>query len=112
MQLLGPDARKMYHAGFTASNAGSPQNVFGKAITAIPENLRFEKESDAEGFQRWTVRYDRVEYRNGQRTKATPMNVDVRFEWRPEMIQTQEERAWNTAGMRVASYNFYLRPGQ
>lgn len=105
--LMAPQAQAKYRDLFTATNPDSPQNRIGRAATLSPEGLRYSRIPAGGGrIQSWIVRYTQVEHRNGQKVGQVPMAVTVHFEWRPDMRMTQEQREWNTAGMRVVDFSF------
>lgn len=104
--LMAPNQQARYREAFTGGNPQSPQNTIGKVAILVPEGMRYTKQPSGGNIQSWLVRYNQVEYRNGQKTRSIPWTVMVHFEWRPELAMTEEVRTWNTAGMRVVDYSF------
>lgn len=104
--LMTPTQQAKYRDAFTSSNPASPQNTIGAAAILVPENLRYSLQPGSGKIQSWLVRYNGVVYRNGQKASTVPQAAMIHFEWRPEMMMTDEQRTWNNAGMRVVDYSF------
>jgi type IV secretory pathway component VirB8 len=104
--LMTPAMQAKYRDGFTSTNPNSPQNTYGAAATLIPEGLRLHERPGGGRVKSWLVRYKQAEYRNGRKVREVPWSTTIDFEWRPDLRMTEEQRAWNTAGMRVSHFEF------